>query len=182
MTILPRYKQLVQLSHQRQLTTAEIAELDRLSRESQQPNPLTPTLASVYAKIAIFNTDNQVLVMWRSPQSSMPGRADFPGGGIDFGEHPSHAAKREAKEEAGLDLEQIELVDIANLVHQNRFQLMFGYVGHITDQPVTLSWEHHRFAWLDAAEALALPDLPAHHKQLLQKWQTNAVSATTKPL
>jgi 8-oxo-dGTP diphosphatase len=173
MTILPRYQQLVQLSHQRQLTAAEIAELDRLSQASQQPNPLAPTLASVYAKIAIFNIDNQVLIMWRSPQSSMPGRADFPGGGIDFGEHPSAAAKREAKEEAGLVLDHIELVDIANIVHQNHFQLMFGYVGHNTDQPVILSWEHDRFAWLDIAEALSLADLPAHHKQLLHKWQTS---------
>jgi 8-oxo-dGTP diphosphatase len=164
---LNRYQKLCILVHQRKLEESEVAELQQLSQQLNKSNPINPTQASVYAKIAILNSQNQVLILWRSPQSPMPGRVDLPGGGLDFGEHPDEGAKREAQEEVGLILDQVKLIFIGNFIHKDQYQIMFGYASQIQNQPVNLSWEHDRFAWLNLDQAMALPDLPARHQQLL---------------
>jgi mutator protein MutT len=163
-----RYQQLYALTHQRRLEPAEIDELSQLAQELGQPNPLAPTLASVFTKILVLNQNNEALILWRSQLSPMPGRADFPGGGLDFGEHPDDGAKRELEEEVGLVADSVQLLNIYNSVHHQQFLLRFGYLTRINQPQVTLSWEHDRFAWLPINQALEVDTLPEHHKQLLR--------------
>jgi 8-oxo-dGTP diphosphatase len=66
----------------------------------------------------IIQTGTRILLIERFKQ----GRGPFfvlPGGGIDDGEHPETAARREVKEELGLNLEQLELVPGSPMQYQN---------------------------------------------------------------
>ena len=57
--------------------------------------------------------DAQQLLLCRlSDQTDYPGMWTLPGGGIDFGEHPEDAARREVFEETGYDARISELVAV----------------------------------------------------------------------
>jgi 8-oxo-dGTP pyrophosphatase MutT (NUDIX family) len=53
------------------------------------------------AGLMIFRHDGYVFLIRRSKAVNHPGEWDLPGGGVEPGETPLDAAKREAKEEAG---------------------------------------------------------------------------------
>lgn len=62
---------------------------------------------------AVFDEDGQaqvVLTRRSSRLRSHTHQVSFPGGRLDPGEEPEHAALREAQEEVGLDPEQVELI------------------------------------------------------------------------
>ncbi len=62
----------------------------------------------VYAGGAIFNDNGEVLLQKRADCNKW----GFPGGAIELGETPEMAAKREVKEETGLDVEVGNLIGI----------------------------------------------------------------------
>lgn len=57
--------------------------------------------------VAVVAHDNQFLVGVRDAATSLPGKAEFPGGKIEPGETPEVAAVRECLEETGLVVEAI---------------------------------------------------------------------------
>ena len=62
----------------------------------------------VYAGGCIFNENGEVLIQKRADCNKW----GFPGGAIELGETPEMAAKREVKEETGLDIEVNKLIGI----------------------------------------------------------------------
>ena len=62
----------------------------------------------VYAGGCIFNENGEVLLQKRADCNKW----GFPGGAIELGETPEMAAKREVKEETGLDIEVNKLIGI----------------------------------------------------------------------
>ncbi len=62
----------------------------------------------VYAGGCIFNKNGEVLLQKRADCNKW----GFPGGAIELGETPEMAAKREVKEETGLDVEVNKLIGI----------------------------------------------------------------------
>jgi 8-oxo-dGTP diphosphatase len=67
----------------------------------------------------IFNEKGQVLLSKRDePQSPLHNLWQFPGGGIEFGEHPKDTAIREIKEEINLD---IKVLTEHPFVYHHRF-------------------------------------------------------------
>ncbi len=62
----------------------------------------------VYAGGCIFNKNGEVLLQKRADCNKW----GFPGGAIELGETPEMAAKREVKEETGLDIEVQKLIGI----------------------------------------------------------------------
>jgi len=72
-----------------------------------------------------------------------PGKWEFPGGKVDFGEHPADAIKREIKEELGVDISVDRLYDISNHVYsdekgQRHVILMFYLCRIISGAPSPL--------------------------------------------
>ncbi len=81
------------------------------------------------------------------------GHWDFPKGNIEFGERPIDAARREVKEETGLDIgivpsfkHKIEYFYRRNgrLVHKE----VVYFIGEALNDEVKISWEHVGYVWL----------------------------------
>ncbi|UCG95713.1 MAG: NUDIX domain-containing protein [archaeon] len=71
----------------------------------------------------IFNSEGKVFLAKRGPKArNEPGRWDFPGGGVEFGEKIEDAIRREIKEEFDMDIEVLELLDVCNHIIKDEGQ------------------------------------------------------------
>lgn len=90
------------------------------------------------AAAAVFVRDNDKLLLVR--RAGAPGRGlwSIPGGLIELGEKAVEAAKREVKEETGLDIEIEQLAHVSNnIIKDRRGRIVYHYViidylGHVT--------------------------------------------------
>jgi ADP-ribose pyrophosphatase YjhB (NUDIX family) len=64
---------------------------------------VTAPVQRVAAYAVCVDADDRLLLCRLSHVTEVPGMWTLPGGGIDFGEHPAHAARREVFEETGYD-------------------------------------------------------------------------------
>ena len=71
--------------------------------------------------------DNRVLLVERGHEP-MKGRWTIPGGLIDVGESLREAVIREVKEETGLDVEPVELIDLLDRIHREDGRVRYHYV------------------------------------------------------
>lgn len=73
-----------------------------------------PTLVTA----AVIIKEGKILIAQRLPDSRFePNKWEFPGGKVDFGEHPEEALKRELQEELGIDIEVGALYHLASHVY-----------------------------------------------------------------
>lgn len=61
---------------------------------------------------AVVRRDGEMLLTRISPRGHRPGAWTLPGGGVDHGEHPADAVRREVREETGLACEVGALLDV----------------------------------------------------------------------
>lgn len=86
----------------------------------------------------------------------------MPGGDLDYGEDPWNAIKREIKEESGLTVEGLKLLDVeAHVVaNEDRYWITLAYVCKAASDKVILSYEHDDFKWVTPSEFLELESAP----------------------
>jgi 8-oxo-dGTP diphosphatase len=58
----------------------------------------------LHVACAVIEKDGLILAARRSPESSMPGKWEFPGGKLEKGESPEDCLRREIREELGLGI------------------------------------------------------------------------------
>ena len=71
--------------------------------------------------------ENRVLLVQRGHEP-MKGKWTIPGGLIDVGEALREAVIREVKEETGLDVEPIELIELLDRIHREEGRVRYHYV------------------------------------------------------
>jgi 8-oxo-dGTP pyrophosphatase MutT (NUDIX family) len=130
------------------------------------------------AEVAIFVTRrgrSEVLVALRNPQ--LGGYWHTIAGGIEAGETPLEAARRELQEETGLEAQPVEVAEAVEYAYplseepaDRRARFPAGLLAvHVTcflvdapdDWEPTLDWEHDDHRWLpprEAADTLRWPD------------------------
>ncbi len=109
----------------------------------------------------IVNNDNKILLLKRSdePKQWMPSKWALVGGGIEKGETPEEAVKREIREETGLEIDKfINAFTIKR--HKDSIETVFAcrYSGDLTD--IELNEENTGYGWFDTSEMEYLDIVP----------------------
>jgi mutator protein MutT len=76
---------------------------------------------------AVIVQDGRVLLVQRGTEPAR-GRWSIPGGLIDIGESLTDAVIREVREETGLQVEPIELVELLDRIHRDGDRVRYHYV------------------------------------------------------
>ncbi len=105
------------------------------------------------------------------------GKWQFPGGGLEFAEHPEETLHRELREEVGVDVVNIELVPhIVTMVRNGNWQGIFlCYTGELkeSDQEITLNEEASEYGWFSAIEIAKMNALAGVHTMIAYLEQQN---------
>ena len=110
--------------------------------------------ATIRAAGVLYISGNSALLLKRTGKEHEDGTWAFPGGKLEDGETPEQAARRESKEETGIEpanLEQIDRTDNGEVEFTT-------FLASIEKSDPTLNDEHTGFVWADLA---ALPQ-PLH--------------------
>ncbi len=108
------------------------------------------------AKVIIINQDNQYLLLQRSDHPVFPNDPDLPGGTVEANESSMVALVREVIEEAGilLDSKIIKKIYSGQEFSTHGTEYYLYQVRVYTRPPVTISWEHASYKWVNRAEFL----------------------------
>lgn len=108
--------------------------------------------------IFIFNQKGEVLLL-RSHK--WPGMYVVPGGHVELGERLEEAAIREAKEETGLDIYDLEFINFQQFIYdpafwKRRHFIFFDFAAKTDDSEVELNDEAQNYLWSQPEAALQL--------------------------
>jgi 8-oxo-dGTP diphosphatase len=136
-----------------------------------------PTKQIIAARAAIVR-DKKVLILRESGQyeeGTQKGKYDMPGGRIGTNETIEAALRREAKEEAGIDIEIIRPFFVGEwrpVVKGQQLQIIGIFYVCTTNDDVLLGNDHDDFRWVDRDEArdfLILDPVPEAIRTLVQE-------------
>jgi 8-oxo-dGTP pyrophosphatase MutT (NUDIX family) len=100
--------------------------------------------------------DDRILLLRRAG-GAMNGQWFLPGGAIENDELPEDGARRELREEAGLEIEgELELVGAYPMWVYGGDWLQLSYRGTVRDGDVLISGEHHEHQWVRPEDMAAL--------------------------
>lgn len=111
----------------------------------------------ITVRTLVLNSQNKILVLRRSlDDENVPGRVDFPGGGVDPGETLNAAALREVEEEAGIVIDEQDLsLEYAFSVYDTETDTVIVrllFIARTNSDDIRLSHEHIAFWWRDLDE------------------------------
>jgi len=116
--------------------------------------------------LAVPLRDGRVLVARRGPGLHLAGLWEFPGGKVEPGEAPVDAARRELREETGLDADALEPLVIC--VHDYAEAPLRFHVFLAREPRGEVSLDGDRgFAWIEPDE-LAGYEMPEANRQMLR--------------
>ena len=114
--------------------------------------------------------DGGVLVARRAAGEHLPGTWEFPGGKIESGEEPADAARRELREETGLDAGRLEPLVVVGHDYAERSVLLHAFLA--TDaKGEPLADRGREWAWVAPAdlEALGMPEANSRILEALRR-------------
>ena len=116
--------------------------------------------------------DGRILLLQKKDQEGLR-PWEFPGGGLQFGETFEEAARREVREETGVEVDILSVAGVWSYArHSNQFLTGFIFTAEAHTNAVRLSEEHTDYVWakpsdiyeyslqpslLDAIERLTYP-------------------------
>ncbi len=100
---------------------------------------------------AFIVEEGKVLILKRRPNDAhKPGAWDLPGGRLEPGESPFDGLKREAREEASLEIEIVMPLDVHHFVRDDEQKItLMIFLCKLVSGEVKLSEEHTEYKWLD---------------------------------
>ena len=124
---------------------------------------MTQSRFTVTAGAVVVNDEGRVLLV---KHVFRPGSGwGIPGGFINQGEQAEDAARRELREEIGLELDRVELAFVRTVKQVNQLEIIFR--GHASGTPRPRNIEIHRAAWFKPDE---LPDdIPKAQRQTIKR-------------
>jgi 8-oxo-dGTP pyrophosphatase MutT (NUDIX family) len=113
-----------------------------------------------YALSAVVYVERgeEILLLQRAEGSALAGQWFLPGGMVEAGELPEDGARRELREEAGVEIDgELELVGAYPMFVYGTDTLQLSYRGRLAaGREVAISHEHDGARWVDPREMRAL--------------------------
>ena len=108
--------------------------------------------------VFIFNSKGEILLL---QSHKWPGAYVVPGGHVELGERLEETAVREAKEETGLDIYDLEFILFQEFVYdpafwKQRHFIFFDFAAKTDSVDVVLNDEAQDYIWIEPREALDL--------------------------
>lgn len=121
------------------------------------------------AAALIRKADKILLAQRKWDDINGPGKWEFPGGKVDFGEHPEECIRREIKEELNIDIKVDSLFGLSSHIYKSNSKevhiiLLCYLCGYISGELKCLDAEDAK--WVDPSE-IAKFDLADADKPLL---------------
>ena len=109
--------------------------------------------------VFIFNPKGELLLL---KSHKWPGKYVVPGGHVELGERLEDTAVREAKEETGLDIYDLEFINFQQFIYdpsfwKRRHFIFFDYACRTDSVAVKLNDEAEEHLWVRLEAALQLP-------------------------
>ncbi len=109
--------------------------------------------------VFIFNSNGELLLL---QSHKWPGRSVVPGGHVELGETLEQTVLREAKEETGLDVYDLEFICFQECIYDPAFWkprhfIFFDYAAKTDSLDVQLNDEAEGYRWVKLDETLDLP-------------------------
>ena len=119
----------------------------------------------------IFNAKGELLLL---QSHKWPGRYVVPGGHVELGERLEEAVVREAKEETGLDIRDIEFINFQQFIYdpafwKKRHFIFFDFACKTDSASVQLNDEAEGFVWVEPHHALTL-ELDTYTRRSMEEW------------
>jgi 8-oxo-dGTP pyrophosphatase MutT (NUDIX family) len=97
---------------------------------------------------------------------------DLPGGKLDFGEDARKGIIREIKEETGLDVNELEILDINSGFNElKEFWFTVCYLVVVKNPDIKISKEHDSFEWVSPKEIQGL-NMPESFKSFAKTFES----------
>jgi 8-oxo-dGTP diphosphatase len=95
---------------------------------------------------------------------------EFPGGDIEFGEHPREAARRELAEETGIEARDLDYYGVSSVVRPDgKMEIPIFFLVQLSKTPPVRLSEHEGYGWFDLGEMKELENLALSVKSILPK-------------
>lgn len=118
----------------------------------------------------VLHNDKYLFVKKANNGSRNEGYWELPGGGLNFGELPETALRREIKEETGLNIQVIRpLLTWSFIKNKNKQVIGITYLCESKENSVTISDEHDNYTWISKNNFSNITMLPELKKDI-EKW------------
>lgn len=121
------------------------------------------------ADVVLVGPDGRILLGRRAIEP-YAGCWELPGGLQDLGEHPAATARREVREELGIDVRLTGLLGFYLDPFEDGFGLVTVFVGETDGEPDAHDDELSTWAWFDPAALPAADEMAWTHRQRLDDW------------
>jgi len=107
----------------------------------------------------MIEKDGKFLLLERSPSSTITGLWEFPAGKLEPGESVEEAAKRETKEETGLNVNGLHYRGYSERFGSDRQAVIHHFKASVEGELQLNDKEHSAFMWVTKEQLLSLPRL-----------------------
>lgn len=119
----------------------------------------------------IFNERGELLLL---QSHKWPGRYVVPGGHVELGERLEEAVVREAWEETGLNVHDVEFINFQQFIHdpafwKKRHFIFFDFACKTDELEVKLNEEAEDYVWVEPGRALTM-ELDGYTRRSVEAW------------
>ncbi|MDF2066705.1 NUDIX domain-containing protein [Bacillus sp. Cr_A10] len=134
------------------------------------------------ASVSIFN-EAEVLIIKENKPTAVE-KWNFPSGRIEYGEDILYSARREVKEETGLDVKLIGTTGVYNFISSTNNQvILFHFIGEVTGGSINLEEDEiSESKWIKVSDLVKFEDEYLREPLVLKQIINNLLKKNLYPL